>query len=180
MIISAELVKSLQTQDETARKNFWNVAFEPVLAVCARVVGPGPLSVDITTDLLNDFMFRYVENIGNPHGAWSYLKLMAVRRSVRERQRMQKNEQLEEQRMTLTSNNDVDEGVLVLLPGLNDCISALTPKAQSTIRLKYRQELSNEEIGSMVGGSKQYIGRLIKQSLALLRDCLQQKALNHG
>ena len=180
MIISTELVNLLQNHDNAGRNRFWNAAFEPVLAICSRVVGPGPLSVDITTDLLNDFMFRYVDNLSNPKGAWAYLKMMAIRRSVRERERIYKNEQLEEQRMTLTSSNAVDEGVLLLLPGLDDCLGTLTPKAQSSIRLKYRQDLSNEQIGRMIGGSKQYIGRLIKQSLALLRDCLQQKAMNHG
>jgi RNA polymerase sigma factor (sigma-70 family) len=61
-----------------------------------------------------------------------------------------------------------------LLPRLEDCLGELSPKAQRVLRLRYRKELTNERIGSLVGGSKQYIGRLIRQSLRALRKCLER------
>ena len=67
-----------------------------------------------------------------------------------------------------------------LLQRLGEFLLKCGPKAQSTIRLKYRLGHSNAEIGKIVGGSKQYIGRLLSKSLALLHDCLKGKALNHG
>ncbi|MBN2716615.1 MAG: sigma-70 family RNA polymerase sigma factor [Deltaproteobacteria bacterium] len=180
MQISVEMVSLLQQGNEAARRDFWQTAFAPVLGICSRVAGPGPLAVDITTDLLNDFLFRYVVSLSNPLGAWAYLKMMAVRRSIREKQRSIRHEMFEEHRMRLGETHDGNEDVAGMIPLLNDCLGTLTPKAQSAIRLKYRQGLSNSEIGNTVGGSKQYIGRLLKQSLRVLRDCLQKKVANHG
>ena len=37
------------------------------------------------------------------------------------------------------------------------------------------KELSNEQIGRSIGGSKQYIGRLIRNSLEALRICIETK-----
>lgn len=180
MQIEAEMVTRLQRGDREARQTFWQETFGPVLSVCSRVLGGGPVAVDVTTDLLNDFMFRYVENLARPQGAWSYLKLMAVRRSVRERQRMINREQFDEGKgKAIHAPQDSADDVL-LLPKLDDCLSLLTPKAQSAVRLKYRQGFSNEKIGETVGGSKQYIGRLMKQSLAALKECLERKAVTNG
>ena len=170
----------LQAGDDAARQEFWNNGFNAVLGVCSRVMGKGPAAVDITTDLLNDFVFHYVNQLSHPGGAWAYLKLMAVRRSVRERQRVLKGEEYEDQRICSPTNTAINEDMALLRPELNDCLDTLTPKAQSVIRLKYRQGLPNEQIGRAVGGSKQYIGRLLKQSLVLLRECLQRKAVTHA
>lgn len=63
----------------------------------------------------------------------------------------------------------------VLLPSLDECLDGLKPKAREVIRLKYGEDFANERIGGLVGGSKQYIGKLLRQSLAKLRECLERK-----
>jgi len=175
--ISAETVFRLQQGDVATRRDFWNSGFEPVLAICSRVLGQGPTAVDVTTDLLNDFMFHYVENLSNPHGAWSYIKLMAIRRSVRERQRLLNGERFDELRVSPPENAGANAEPPILMTSLEKCMETLTPKAQSALRLKYRNGLSNEQIGDMLGGTKQYIGRLMQKSLTLIRECLQRKAV---
>ncbi|MBN2525312.1 MAG: sigma-70 family RNA polymerase sigma factor [Deltaproteobacteria bacterium] len=178
--IGAEMVAQLRQGNSDTRQRFWEESFDAVLAICSRILGSGPQSIDVTTDLLNDFLFHYVQNLKNPHGAWSYLKLMAIRRAVRERQRMMTGEPFDDQQMDYPGGEMDDVETTVLLPKLNQCLALLTPKAQSTVRLKYRQGMSNEQIGHVVGGSKQYIGRLLTQSLAALRECLQRKAVANG
>jgi RNA polymerase sigma factor (sigma-70 family) len=62
-----------------------------------------------------------------------------------------------------------------MLPRLEECLEKLTPKARQVLALRYGAEHTNEQIGSLLGGSKQYIGRLIAQCLEKLRRCLEQQ-----
>jgi DNA-directed RNA polymerase specialized sigma24 family protein len=61
---------------------------------------------------------------------------------------------------------------------LDRCLTHLTDKARQVLRLKYTEQWTNEHIGQIVGGSKQYIGRLIRQSLELLRSCIEKNCHN--
>ncbi|MBN2342443.1 MAG: sigma-70 family RNA polymerase sigma factor [Deltaproteobacteria bacterium] len=178
--IDFELIAQLQKNDADARHRFWSAYFRPVLAICTRVLGPGAIAVDVTTDLLNDFMFRYVHNVQSPSAAWSYLKLMAIRRSVREKKRGMKNEPVENIAINLDNTDFSQADIQVMLSKLESCLALLTPKAQSAIRMKYTQGVSNEQIGNTVGGTKQYIGRLLRKSLEMLRDCMGRKEVSHG
>lgn len=175
MKIDGELILGLQQKNPKSQQQFWNALFQPVFAICAKIIGPGPVAVDTATDLLNDFIFHYVHNLSNPAGAWSYLKMMAIRRSIRERQRTIKKEPFDEQTISTDATEFSIAELSILMPKIVDCLHGLTPKAQSIIRLKYKKGLPNDQIGGIVGGSKQYIGRLIQKSLLLLRDCLDQK-----
>ena len=62
-----------------------------------------------------------------------------------------------------------------MMPRLDGCLEGLTPKAREVLKLRFSTDLTNEVIGEMVGGSKQYIGRLIKESTDKLRTCLDKK-----
>jgi DNA-directed RNA polymerase specialized sigma subunit len=59
--------------------------------------------------------------------------------------------------------------------GLVDCFKKLTEKAQKVMVLRFDADLTTEAIGKIVGGSKQYIGRLITQSLEAMRNCLERR-----
>lgn len=171
-------IEKLKQGDSSAQRDFWERHFNEVLAICSKILGPGADATDIATDLLSDFLFNYVHNLSNPNGYRAYLRIMAVRRSLRRKQKAHQNISFDE--MELPSKEHVtpeeDASVSLLLPKLSECLSTLTPKAQSVVRLKYTKQMTNEHIGQTVGGSKQYIGRLLTQSLDVLLNCLQKGA----
>lgn len=187
MKIPVEQISLLKQEDNEARQQFWKQQFQSVLSICSRILGAGPSAVDVTVDLLNDFLFHYVHRLSNEEGAWAYLKLMAVRRSVRERKRLAKKESFDEcmipggaMALSGIAQDEIAKQELVgYLLLLNECLEGLSPKAQSTIRLKFKKGLSNQDIGLLVGGSKQYIGKLIQKSLVLLKKCIHQKEVSH-
>ena len=63
-----------------------------------------------------------------------------------------------------------------LAPFLDGCLEKLTPKARQALRLKYGQQMNNVKIGQMLGGSKQYISRLVIDCLHALRRCIESAA----
>ena len=105
----------------------------------------------------------------------TYLRLAATRRALRRRQGAGKHDELEADQMPDDDARAPDRvaGVKLLLPRLEGCLEGLTPKAQQVLKLRFGSEMTNERIGELVGGSKQYIGRLIKESADKLRDCLE-------
>ncbi|MBN2804469.1 MAG: sigma-70 family RNA polymerase sigma factor [Deltaproteobacteria bacterium] len=187
MIIEAEIINGLKHNSQKAQKRFFVEMFNPLYAICFKILGRKSLANDIATDLLTDFIFKYVHQLSNPNGAWSYLRLMAVRRSIRAQNRNNKDVSYEEDTPGIVSTNISLSGVYfdnntdaenralmkILQEKLDKCLETLTPKAQASIRLKYTRELADEKIGQLIGCSKQYIGRQLKNSLVLLQKCLE-------
>jgi RNA polymerase sigma factor (sigma-70 family) len=110
----------------------------------------------------------------------TYLRLMAARKAVKVRaslnQPIYSNMDRYLENLDYTTEERV--GHKLLLPRLDECLSMLTPKAQQVLKLRYHGEMTNENIGNLLGGSKQYIGRLISQCLRKLKKCLQKKPRN--
>jgi RNA polymerase sigma factor (sigma-70 family) len=175
---TAALIAGLKPGNASDQHRFWDLHWREVYTICAHILGFGPEAMDMAVEVLCDFIFKYVHQLGNPHSARSYLRLMATRRSLRHRDG--RCELGDENADNLPDNAAVDPeeaaGFSILLPRLADCLARLRPKAQQVIRLRYGREMTNESIGDLVGGSKQYIGRLVRRSLVLLRACLEQTA----
>ena len=142
--------------------------------MCLRISRSSVLATDTAVDLLTDFMFDHVENVRDPGGIRAYLRLMAVRRSLRKKERSLLQVPIDDRISGHSAANGVEAAAefLHLLPRLEECLGMLTPKAQSAIRLKYTRQIPDREIGNLIGGSKQYIGRLLGRSLELLRECI--------
>jgi RNA polymerase sigma factor (sigma-70 family) len=168
-----ELFERLQAKDPQAQRAFWKEKRPDLRALCASVLGRGPDADEVADAVLVDFLFDYVHRMQHPEAVATYVRLMAMRRSLR----LKAKRDASESDAVLEGEIDPakpDEAahVALLRPRLADCLNRLTPKAQEVIRLRYSGDLTNEEIGRLVGGSKQYIGKLLKQSQALLRTCL--------
>jgi RNA polymerase sigma factor (sigma-70 family) len=174
------LVAGLKSKNRHAQEAFWRQFYEPTYAICAAILGRGPDAADTAVDLMADFMFNYVEKLSSPQALWAYLHLMAVRRSLRLRGKLRKNDPIEpETTGDLTSPGPEHQAELrLLMPRMASCLAELSPKAQQVIRMCYGQQLTQEDIGALVGGSKQYIGRLLNKSIGLLKACLEAGVKN--
>ena len=170
------LIDGLKAGSADAQQQFWRQFWPNTHAICAKILGSDADASDVTVDLLSDFIDRRVHNIEEPKAVRNYIRLMAVRQSMEMKRKRDKNVSLDDDYADHASNNPEEKAIVAtLLPRLVFCLDGLTPKARQTLRLKYYRQLSNERIGELLGGSKQYIGRLIQKSLTTLRTCLEKK-----
>ncbi len=169
------LLEGLCNRDSTCQKQFWNTYWPRVYAICARILGGGADATDLTVDLLTEFIDCRVQHVEQAAAMGGYLRLMAVRRALDFRQKRARFSELKFE-MRDTSSLSPEETAMVrnLMPRLEHCLPTLTPKAQQVLRLRFNEQLSNERIGTILGGSRQYIGRLIRQSLDVLRLCIEK------
>ncbi|MFT7579403.1 MAG: RNA polymerase sigma factor (sigma-70 family) [Myxococcota bacterium] len=169
---------ALKAEDTDAQQAFWLAYWDRTYAICARILGTGANASEVASDVMSDFLFKYVQGIEEQRAVWSYVKLMATRRALRFKKRAARGSELLQETVADDDalGQDVLAGTALLLPKLGDCLDILTPKAQQVLKLRFGGDLTNERIGVLVGGSKQYIGRLIRQSTEKLRTCIEEAA----
>lgn len=167
----------LKARDPRAQARFYAAHRARVEAMCARVVGAGAGAGELATDILGDFLFQYVDGVESPRAVHTYLKLMATRRSLRWVRKGSRAEEVSEDLAVDDPHAATDQAIWTeeLAPRLTTCLERLTPKAREVLQLRFGTELTNEAIGGLLGGSKQYIGRLIKESTEKLKKCLDAK-----
>jgi RNA polymerase sigma factor (sigma-70 family) len=167
-------MKLLLAREPAALRRFWQRERPIVYGICARVLGTGADASDVADAVMVDFMFDCVKRLENAGTMGAYVRLMAARRAIRRREQKSKNVASELHARVDESRADPDHSIHLAKAEstLAECIRKLTPKAQEALRLRYSGELTQGEIGAIVGGSKQYIGRLLSQSIEKLRACL--------
>jgi RNA polymerase sigma factor (sigma-70 family) len=171
----SELVDGLRREETNAQKIFWDIYRPKVFGICQRILGNASDAMDLTVDLLTEFMDRRVHDIKKPGATGGYLRLMAVRQALEIKKKRQNTSSLNVDVMDIDSESPEKQAELTALSQrLEHCLEQLTEKARQTLRLKYSEEWPNERIGQIVGGSRQYIGRLINQSLKCLRGCIEK------
>jgi RNA polymerase sigma factor (sigma-70 family) len=170
------LLEGLRSRDSVAQTAFWRQFWEKTYIICKKIIGKDPDATDVAMDLMISFVDKYVFYLSDPRALWSYLRLMAIRQSLEVQKKKERIAPLEfDIEDTLSKTPEMQAMYSRLLSRLEQCLGHLTPKAQQTLRLKYLGELTNEEIGRRVGGTKQYIGQLIQKSLSALNTCLEKQ-----
>lgn len=168
------LVEGLKKGDNESRLVFWQRYYEEVYPICARILKSPANATDVAVDLLSDFMNHYVHQLSDPGALHAYLRMMAIRRATTYRNRSAKSVSMAvELEDTNGANPEEIAHWLTLVPRLEGCLGALSPKARQALRLSFGHHQTHVEIGHEIGGSKQYIGRLIKQSLKALKRCME-------
>lgn len=170
---SDNIVWGLVNRDKNAIGDFWYTYYERIYPICAYILGERPDAHDMTVEILLDFIENRAKTIASSKAIYSFLRQTAVRRSIRYKNRQEKSTQLE-------TENHIDKGIdpesaaelSRLKPLLHRCMKKLTPKTQASLWLKFSRKISNEQIGEIVGGSKSYIGRLLKQGQKQLKQCI--------
>jgi RNA polymerase sigma factor (sigma-70 family) len=169
------LLTGLQQQNSACQLQFWNHYWTKVYAICVRILGKGPDATDLAVDLLTEFMDTRVQFVEKASSMGAYLRLMTVRRALdHKKKRARMSELTFDINDNTTASPEDRAAVTILMPRLEYCLPRLTEKAQQALRLKYTEQWSNERIGSFIGGSRQYISRLVRQSLSLLRSCIEK------
>ncbi|MBN2531190.1 MAG: sigma-70 family RNA polymerase sigma factor [Deltaproteobacteria bacterium] len=169
------MLEGLCQRDSNCLKLFWDRYWSGVYAICARILGKNTDATDLAVDLLTEFIDIRVQNVEKAAAMGGYLRLMAVRRALDLRKKRSRMSELGDEIWdTGSASPEEMAAIATLMPRLENCLPKLSEKAQQTLRLKYVEQWSNEHIGSIVGGSRQYIGRLIQQSLELLRTCVEK------
>jgi len=172
---AAQWMNRLKQGESAAQSQVYSDCFGEMYGVCRRILGDGPDAMDTAVDVLSDFIFVYAKKLKRAEGMRSYLRLMAVRRSLRVRDRRNSASSGPLERMSAEGQDPEEQAHQTLLqPRLEECLQTLTPKAQQVIRLRFGHEMTNEKIGGLVGGSKQYIGKLISNCLKMLQKCLKR------
>ena len=173
------IMAGLRRRDKGAFEEFWNRYYHRIYPICAVILGSGPDAVDMTVDILVDFVEKHADKLTTPRALYAFLRQMAVRRSIRLRDKRDKVTAIERDSQVGREDESTPEEeaeLNQLMPLLAECLDRMTPKAQATLRMKYSNKISNEEIGRMVGGSKSYIGRVLKTAREALRKCIEKKA----
>jgi RNA polymerase sigma factor (sigma-70 family) len=172
---AAELIAGLMAQDPKAQGFFWQTFWGRTYLICVRILGKGPDATDTAVDLLTDFAGRRIHDLKEPTAIFAYLRLSAIRRSLEVKRKRDTHSSLDFDIEDFTDRTpETHAEATKLMPRLDRCLGLLTEKAGQCLRLKYTRDLTNEDIGRLLGGSKQYIGRLIQKSLEALRKCIEK------
>jgi RNA polymerase sigma factor (sigma-70 family) len=145
-----------------------------VYGVSLRILGDSFSANEIGVEVMYDFLAKYVHQLTCAEATCTYLQLMTARRATRERGRRKHSSLSDIGDVTAATDDNTEERALyrMLGPRLETCLGKLTPKAQRVVKLRFFAEMTNEEIGGVVGSSKQYIGRLLAKVMVSLRRCL--------
>lgn len=173
-VLDEDELARLRRREPAAQARFFRAFRDRLEQLCARVLGKNGDAQELAADVLGDFLYTYVDGVTTPRAVPTYLKLMATRRSLRMHKAKERSDEIEDDLLhDDTAPPDQAIWARQVMPKLDHCMGILTPKAREVLRLRFGTELTNEAIGEIVGGSKQYIGRLIKESTEKLKACLE-------
>lgn len=172
-----ELLRRLKQRDGRAQLELRKRMFHRLLAVCTHILGDRVRAEDLAEDVLMDFAFEHVDRVEHPRAVASYLRLMAVRRARRIRQKQNRHESghierarpVDEERMLVDAIDAPQRQAC-----LSRCIEKQDKKARQMLRLRFYNELSVTAIGQQMGVSKQYVSRIMKRALEALRGCVSR------
>ena len=170
-----KLVEGLKDGDEGAQLVFWRTYWDVVYPICGRMLKNRIDATDVSVDLIADFIEQHVHQLKEPRALTVYVRLMAIRRA----QEVIKSRQ---KKVSLGFDPEDESGASpeemaywqALTPYLDTCLASLTPKARHALRLKYWKHLNNVKIGQILGGSKQYISKLVINCHQTLKQCIEQ------
>ena len=166
---------ALRRREPAAIAAFRAWALPKVTSASQRLLGDRALAEEVGEDVCGDFLMDYLDVVQSAAAVPSYLQVMTVRRSFRLRRQARARAALTSSAAVEPSGEDSGREAEVRLDarGLARCMEGLTPASQRILRLRFGGEKTQEEIGTVMGVSKQYVGRVIQKSLEALKRCLE-------
>ncbi|MCK6547642.1 sigma-70 family RNA polymerase sigma factor [Myxococcota bacterium] len=173
-IDDAELAR-LRAGDADLLRRVWLTERPIVSAICAGILGDGPDARDVADAVMLDFLFVRIHQLHEARSLGAYLQLMAARRALRLRDRLRRAvpTDLDDRADDAAQTPEQSAELRSALSALAGCLHHLTPKSQEAVRLRYYDDLTQEQIGALLGVSKQYVGRILSKSMETLRECLR-------
>ncbi|MGC4119974.1 MAG: sigma-70 family RNA polymerase sigma factor [Myxococcales bacterium] len=175
--MAGDLLTRVKAREPGAQRELRSQVFPRALAVCRSILRDEALAEEVAEDLWTDFLVSHVGSLRSLEALPAYLRLMAVRRAGRVQELRARHDELPER---LPDARPGAESVLVeeserrrLALQLRDCLGALRPRSRQMVRLRFSHGMTQEQIGSELGFTKQHVGRVLAKSLAALRQCLE-------
>lgn len=174
-----ELLKRLQARDIGAQQQLRADLFPKVMGTCARMLRDPARAEETAEDIWMDFVYKHVDSVKEPRAIAAYVRMMTVRRCMRLREQLAKHQEITDNQEP--ADNPEPDILHHLDSGreqhqLKKCIAKLTQRARRILRLRYFHDMKLEQIGDTEKVSKQYAGRVVKQSLETLRTCMEAEA----
>lgn len=143
-------------------------------AVVATICGAGFPVAELVHDVVVDFALDHAPRLREPAAIGRYLRVMAVRRAVRLRDRGRRHGPVGE--ALSAGDPSAAWAAAVDAPGrharLADCLAELPPRTGRMLRMRFGRDATTVAIGEALGVSKQYVSRVINDALARLRRCM--------
>jgi len=175
-------LERLQTRDRKAQEQLYLTEKGRCMAIAVSILRSTDHAESLVSDLFTDFFFTYVDRVREGRAIPAYLRIMCQRRARGQRTRMQRQVELEPDRVNYDPTDDTEEQLERKLYSrwLERCVGQLNPQAREVLKLHFGHEMSYSEIGDQQGKSKQAVGKGVLKSLALLRECLERKRTARG
>ncbi len=135
------------------------------------------LADDITQETFAAILKKPFDLI-SPQSTAAYLRRVAFNLLIATRRKAGKmipTDQLEVLDQTWTQWVGADTSGESLLDALFDCFKRLTPRAQQSLRMRYAEEASREQIAESLEISSHGVKNLQQRAKAQLRECLEDK-----
>jgi len=173
------MLEKLRARDHRAQQKLRKRLDPKILAVCRHMLQDQALAQETAEDIWMDFLYEHVDKVQKERALGAYLRMMTVRRCVRIRDWQNRHEEPGDQ-PPLVGGSEADMAAALderrQTARLEECLKRLSRRARRIVRMRYRNEMTQESIGKALRVSKQYIGRLIARSLEALRECMEEAA----
>jgi RNA polymerase sigma factor (sigma-70 family) len=182
LYIRDQTLALLKKRDRGMQEAVWRAEKPTVEAIALSILGSRADAEQLAADLFVDFFFQYVDNIRSCRSIPRYLETMARRRSVRRRVGLTKliplNHGEPAECAVTETERDMDERNL--LRWLANCYGKLRPRSRRILKLHFGHEQSYSSIAADLGNTKQAVGKTVKKSLSLLRECVERHQLSES
>ena len=154
-----DLLYALKQRDGSAQAILRNEALPKMRRTCIRILGDSTLGEELANDLFFDFVHESVDNVDHGKALRQYLRLMTVRRTIREQKRRERVAPLQ----PTGSRSQPDNPPLCVETALIDaldqptrlerlawCVRQLDKRAQRILRLRFHREKTVAAIGNVL------------------------------
>ena len=172
----------LKSRDRVTQEAVWRAEKPIIEAIALSILGSRADAEQLVADLFTDFFFKYVDNLRSCHSIPLYLKTMARRRSIRKREGLTQFVPLNQKESVEYSETEPERAIddQKLLRWLMRCYGGLRPRSRKILKLHFGHEQSYSSIAATLGNSKQAVGKTVKKSLSLLRECVERQQLSES
>lgn len=173
-------LKRLQSREATAQVELRRQYRPKLTNTCEGILQDSATAEQTAEDVIEDFLFEHVDHLRSSSAIAAYLRMAAVRRSVRARDLRNRHREVDE--LVEARSDPPTHTEASMLDAIDDraqiekmlgCMQRLNDRPRHLLRLRYLKGETLEVIGSSVGVSKQYVGRVIKKSLETVRRCME-------
>lgn len=170
-------LERLKRRDSAAQAELIREETPRVVGVVGSILGKGSRADTLVADLFTDFCMHAVDRVRDGRAVPAYLRMMAVRRARREKERLERHAEWSESAGGVMPDAcaEVALDAKRRRTKLARCLEGLQARSRETLRLHYGHDLSYSEIGARIGRSKQAVGKAVQKDLEALRRCLERQ-----